>query len=153
LTEYGVRKKKICGAPADAPTLKKVRNTESNTKIECNSWVDLKVQKLPILTPTNAETVRYFGREGTSQSFDKLVDQRKGEQYFNWALQGHPGAGKSNLVWAVADHLANMKQETVLWVSLRLPGGAWTVRLFRPIAESERGEPGGVFEVHGGRLI
>jgi len=48
------------------------------------------------------------------------------------ALVGPPGVGKSNLVWAVADHLASKQGKSALWVSHRVFGEKWTVRRFIP---------------------
>eukprot|EP00978_Attheya_sp_CCMP212_P017775 scaffold47860_cov39-Attheya_sp.AAC.1 len=65
--------------------------------------------------------------------FNQLVtDPPKDESLFNVALLGNPGAGKSNLVWAVADYLACTSNKTVLWVSHQFSGQDWKVRLFEP---------------------
>jgi hypothetical protein len=107
------------------------------------TFIDLTVEKLMILTPTKNDVVRYYARLGMDDIFMKLItDPPKDEASFNIALIGTPRAGKSNLVWAVADHLASDK--TVLWVSHRLAGAAWKVRLFEP---NQNGTSGCVSEV------
>ena len=101
--------------------------------------VDLAVEKLPVLTPANVDTVRYYGRDGSSEIFEQLVDSQEGQRYYNLALIGPPGTGKSNLVWAVADHIASKKREIALWVSRRNADEEWKVRLFKP-TEADKGE-------------
>ena len=107
--------------------------------------VDLVVEKLPVLTPANVDTVRYYGRDGSSEIFKQLVSDQEDERYYNLALLGPPGTGKSKLVWAVAEHIASKKRQTVLWVSRRISSQEWTVRLFKP--KKEGVDKGEVFEV------
>lgn len=84
--------------------------------------------------------MRYYGRLGLDKLFDRLVrDPPKNDKFRNLALVGHPGAGKRHLVWAVADYLAS-----VLWVSHRVSGQDWKVRLFEP---GRNGAVGSLFEV------
>jgi putative protein kinase ArgK-like GTPase of G3E family len=83
------------------------------SKISEGLIVELQVKKLAILTPRKTETVRYFGRQGTADLFQELVDSKPKTDPFNVSLIGHPGAGKSNLVWAVAHHLVTKNKETV----------------------------------------
>jgi hypothetical protein len=91
----------------------------NDSKIMEGSIVVLPVQSLEILTPRKTATVRYFGRQEIAELFEELVDSKAGKDPFNVSLIGHPGAGKNNLVWAVAHHLVTEKKETVLWAMLR----------------------------------
>ena len=65
-----------------------------------------------------------------AELFAELVDSKQGKGKFNVSLLGHPGAGKSNLVWAVAHHLVSENRETVLWASHREFEEEWELRLF-----------------------
>jgi predicted ATP-dependent serine protease len=107
-----------------------VASNDSQISILEGTIVDLPVQKLAILTPRKKDTVRYFGRQGTAELFKTLVDSKVGKDPFNVSFIGHPGAGKSNLVWAVAHHLVTEKKETVLWASRRDVEAKWELRLF-----------------------
>jgi hypothetical protein len=101
-----------------------------SSNISEGSIVELQVQKLAILSPRKTETVRYFGRQGIPDLFQELVDSKPKKDPFNVSLIGHPGAGKSNLVWAVAHHLVTENKETVLWASRRDVNVKWQLRLF-----------------------
>ena len=112
--------------------VKKIRNIFADSKLKTGSFLDLTVEEDSILTPISTNTVRYYGRDGLSDVFDILADNQETEQRYNLALVGPPGVGKSNLVWAVADHLAGKKGKSALWVSHRVFGEKWTVRRFIP---------------------
>jgi adenylate kinase family enzyme len=107
----------------------KLRDTRDDSKVKENKCVDLDVDHLKILTPGITGNVRYFGRIGTAELFIELADLRKGEVAFNIKFVGAPGTGKSNLVWAVAEHLAS-QGKSVVWASRRSKAEAWTVRQF-----------------------
>lgn len=117
---------------SQALVVKKIRNTLADSKLKTGSFLDLTVEEDSILTPISTNTVRYYGRDGLSDVFDILADNQETEQRYNLALVGPPGVGKSNLVWAVADHLAGKKGKSALWVSHRVFGEKWTVRRFIP---------------------
>jgi hypothetical protein len=124
---------------------RKIRDTRTDTRVTQDGCIDLAIGNLPILTPTQNDTVRYYGRLGLDKLFDRLVrDPPKNDYFRNLALVGHPGAGKRNLVWAVADYLASSSARTVLWVSHRVSGQDWEVRLFEP---GRNGAVGSLFEV------
>ena len=126
----------------------KIRDTRADTKIIENSCINLAVDKLLILTPTKQETVRYYCRLGMDEVFNKLVsDPPENELTFNLSLVGHPGAGKSNLVWAVADYLASESKKTVLKISRRFSKNPWEVKLFEP--GDENGNAGRVSTLTG----
>ncbi|MEO0910403.1 MAG: hypothetical protein AAFX96_08735, partial [Pseudomonadota bacterium] len=98
---------------------------------ETNDFLKLQVQKIPLLSPTEQETVLYFKRSGLGDLFQRLVNPvDENGDYENISLIGNPGSGKSNLLWWVAHHLANTKKQTVLWLGRRLTSGNFTVRLF-----------------------
>jgi len=98
---------------------------------ETNDFLKLQVQKIPLLSPTEQETVLYFKRSGLGDLFQRLVNPvDENGDYENIFLIGNPGSGKSNLLWWVAHHLANTKKQTVLWLGRRLTSGNFTVRLF-----------------------
>ncbi len=116
----------------ECPPMKKHKPMVASTESEIleGKIVKLPVQKLAILTPIRADTVFYFGRQGIAGLFKELIDPKEGKNTFNVSLIGHPGAGKSNLVWAVAHHLVTQNKETVLWASRRDGGAEWELRLF-----------------------
>lgn len=88
------------------------------------------VQARDFDTKTQSETIRYYGRDGTAELFNELIDSKKGNPVFNGSLTGHPGAGTSNLVRAVSHHVVTTDQVTVLWASCRDVSEKWELRLF-----------------------
>eukprot|EP00978_Attheya_sp_CCMP212_P022149 scaffold65731_cov32-Attheya_sp.AAC.2 len=126
-------KKRPAALSTESPPMKRHKSVEASkysTIFPEGVIFDLPVQKLAILTPRKTETVRYFGRQGTAELFKELVDSKPGEDPFNVSLIGHPGAGKSNLVWAVAHHLVTKNKQTVLWASRCDVKVKWELRLF-----------------------
>jgi hypothetical protein len=116
----------------ERPAMKRHKRVEAlkKSKILEGKIAVLPVQKIVILTPERGDTVRYFGRQGMAELFQELVNSKSDTETFNVSLIGHPGAGKSNLVWAVAHHLVTQKKETVLWASRREFKAKWELRLF-----------------------
>ena len=113
---------------------RKIRDASENTEVQSYQCTDLDTCGLKILTLTDADaadTVRYFGRNGMADVFAQLVDSRESQTNFNVEFIGAPGTGKSNLVWAAAEHLAANKGEDVLWVSRRSQSEDWTVIQFK----------------------
>ena len=92
---------------------RKIRDASTDTKVESHKCIDLTVNKFKILTPSASDSVRYYGREGMQELFDQLVDSREGAEDFNIEFIGAPGTGKSNLAWAMAEHLGTT--EDVIW--------------------------------------
>lgn len=101
-----------------------------DSKIVQKKVANLSVHKLEILTPKKLETVHYYCRDGISELFDELVKPKMGESKFNVSLIGHPGTGKSNLVWAVEHYLVAKTEATVLWASRHDAAETWQLRLF-----------------------
>jgi len=108
---------------------RKIRDTNKDAKVESLKCIDLTVNKFKILTPNDSDSVRYYGREGMQELFDQLVDSREGVEDFNIEFIGAPGTGKSNLAWAVAEHLGTT--EDVIWVGRRSNSHRWEVFQFR----------------------
>lgn len=99
--------------------------------MESHKCIDLTVNKFKILSPTASDKVRYYGREGIEELFEYLVDSREGIENFNTEFIGAPGTGKSNLVWAVAEHLGTAKGMDVIWAGRRSNADRWEVFQFK----------------------
>ena len=97
--------------------------------MESHKCIKLTVNKFKILTPTASDSVRYYGREGMQELFDQLVDSREGLEDFNFEFIGAPGTGKSNLAWAVAEHLG--ATQDVIWAGRRSNSDSWEVFQFK----------------------
>jgi hypothetical protein len=111
---------------------RKIRDVRADTRVIIGQSVNLLVGKMSILTPADTDTVRYYGRKGTDKIFDQLIIDDENERFYNISLSGAPGSGKSNLVWAAAEHLASKSNKKVMWLSRRIFNEQWTVRLFEP---------------------
>ena len=111
------------------PPTKKVRRLK-DSEITADKAVTLSINAEKMLNPRKVETIKYFGRPGLREVFEELVDDQTGKTHFNISLVGPPGIGKSNLMFAAAEHIAFKKKKTVLWVDRRYPEESWTVKLF-----------------------
>lgn len=110
------------------PKRMKIRDSRGD-KVEASKCIDLDVGKVKILTPADSDNVRYYGRDGMSDLFSQLIDSREDNQdEFNLEFIGAPGTGKSNLVWAAAEHMG--LKENVVWAGRRYKNEPWTVIQF-----------------------
>ena len=116
----------------EPPTKKqKLRDAQNDAKVEAHKCTNLNVFGFTVLPPTKSRVVRYYGREDMQEIFATLVDSHNGKVNYNLELIGAPGAGKSNLVWAAAEHLGTETTgDNVLWASRRYKGEKWNVIQF-----------------------
>jgi len=129
---------------ADAPTLIKKRRALVSYELIDGNVTEFPIDSTRLLNPTATKTIRYFSRDGVSELLDELMDDQKGQRYYNIALIGNPGSGKSNLAYAAAECLASRhKGKPVLWVGRRYRGQTWNVRFFWP----SRGETSAYVEI------
>jgi hypothetical protein len=126
----GVRLQKTDLAVEGPPTKRrKIRDTNKDAKVESHKCINLTVNKFKILTPSASDNVRYYGREGTEELFNELADSREKLEDFNIEFIGAPGTGKSNLAWAVGEHLGTTGD--VIWAGRRSNSHDWTVFQFK----------------------
>ena len=123
-------------APPSRPLKKaKTEGTANTVDIKTGMSVEICTRSIVALNDKRLEKSEYFGREGTEQLFKEMVMSRqelekKYDGKYNISLIGNPGAGKSNLAWAVAHHVVNHSKDCVLWMSRREAEQTWTVYLF-----------------------
>jgi len=113
----------------------KTEGTANAVEIRTGMSVEICARSIAALTDKRLEKLEHLGREGTEQLFWEMVMSRndleeKCDGKYNTSLIGNSGAGKSNLVWAVAHHVVNRSKECVLWMSRREAEQTWTVYLF-----------------------
>jgi hypothetical protein len=125
----GVQLQKTDLAVEGPPTKRrKIRDTNKDAKVESHKCINLTVNKFNILTPSASDNVCYYGRKGT-ELFIKLVDSHEGLEDFNIEFIGALGTGKSNLAWAIGEHLGTM--EDVIWAGPQSNSHDWTVFQFK----------------------
>ena len=127
----------------NAPARKRSRGLQ-DINLKDGQTTILSVDSERLLNPNRAKCIKCCGRPGVFELFEKLVDDRANADLFNVSLIGPPGSGKSNLVFAAAEHIAFTKKQSVLWVGRRVHGEKWHVKLFR--AKDEETTTGGVLE-------
>lgn len=113
--------------------------------VEQDGVVELNVQNNDLLAPKGHSKVRYSQRNGIKELHDWLlnpVDSDEGK-YWNVSLIGHPDAGKSNMMWWIAQDLVTTKSDIVLWLGRRQTSDDWSAYLFENDTAST--SPGGLF--------
>ena len=102
-----------------------------DSRVATNGVVRLSIDAEKMLpSPLAVKTVKYFGRPGLKDLFEKLIDDQTGKRLFNISLIVPPDIGKSDLVFAAAEHIAYTKKKSVLWVGCRVEREEREVKLF-----------------------
>ena len=123
------------GAIQEPPA--KRRRVLNNTVMNSGQSVSLGIDSETLLNPQGVENLQYYCRDGISELFHELVDDQTERRLdFNINVIGPPGVGKSNLVFAAAEHIAFTKKQNVLWVGQRTLKEPFSVKLFQKADDS-----------------